>query len=171
MLICKRLLIIVLLSILFIYGCEKEDGELKIETYLYSIETSIEDPGFKCELYGNIWSYIDNDSRVDAHDHFQHTEASCFEMGLSDTYIFAETPVTVKTWNGIKESDKVAIRIKLFEDDEIGDDSFGDEIFQVPVSDIVSGVNQSGDYYEKSGMTVYLGTEWISVTFRFRIVE
>jgi len=166
---------IILLTLIFIVsGCKKDEDGYKIQAILYSLETSVEDPGIECELYGNIWSYIDNGSRVDAHDHFQHTEDSYFETGLHEVYIFAETPVSVKTWKGITDQDVIIIRIKLFEDDldlVDEDDSFGDKIFTVPVSDIISEIDQGSSFYEKSGLTVYCGTEWISITFRFRIID
>ena len=92
-------------------------------------------------------------------------------MGLNDTYIFSHTPVSAKTWRGLEGSEYIMIRINLAEDDVDlldSDDEFVAESFTYSVEDLISEIEESSTgYSEKSGLTVYSGTESITLTFRF----
>ena len=169
----RMLAAIMLVLALSFSGCEKEEGKgYNITAILHSIETEVDDPLFGCELYGSILSLPDDMNQSSAHDHFQHTEDSPFLMGLNETHVFSETDVTAKTWKNLSEDDAIIIRIILKEDDvDLGDsdDEFGVKNFTYPVDELLAAISMSSSAFaEKSGLTVYSGTESITITFHFR---
>lgn len=133
-----------------------------IKTFLYYFDTNSTDgAGDELELYGYVWSWPESLGYDYRHDHFP--DRSYKE---SSPHTFTENTQTAKTWTGLKQDDKIMIRVNIAESDTGGDDHFADKDFEVPVSDIIGSV-QAGQDYPRSGIKVYDGTEYIDFTMIF----
>lgn len=138
-----------------------------ITTTLHSFTTSVGDAGSHCEIFGNIKSWPKSLGESEAVYHFNRTASNHLSMGLSTTWYFAENTVTKRLWEGLKQDDAIFIKINLGEEDAWPNpnDDFGVATFEIPVSEIVASAG--GGFYEKSGLKVYDGGDYIDVAFRF----
>lgn len=138
-----------------------------VTTFLYKMQVHEGDVGGNCELYGNIWTWPKSLESTSAHDHLVRSSGNYIQTGNYSTYDFTENSTTVKLWNGLKQNDTISIKIAMHEVDDWPDkdDHFGVQIFNIPVAEIVTSINQG--YYDKTPLRVYDGTNYLDFTFRF----
>ena len=140
-----------------------------INTILYQMAVQEGDIGGNCELYGNILSYPKSLGNTVAHYHWHVASANYIPVGNTATYTFPENTTTAKTWVDLKQSDAIHIGIGMHEVDAFPDvdDHFGAGDFEIPVATITSGV---GGNYQKTGLRVVDGANYIDFTFNFQFV-
>jgi thiol-activated cytolysin len=138
-----------------------------INTILYQMIVHENDIGDNCELYGNIWSWPKSNGGTVKHDHLALGSANYISTGNTSTYNFTETATTVRLWEGLKQNDTISITISMHEVDDWPDvdDHFGVKTFDVPVANIATAVNPN--QYDKTGLRVIDGTNYLDFTMRF----
>lgn len=138
-----------------------------VTTFLCKMQVNENDAGNNCELYGNIWSWPKSLGSTSGHDHLVRGSGNYIQVANISTYDFTENTTTVKLWNGLKQNDTISIRIVMHEVDDWPDldDHFVEQIFDIPVAEIVTSIGQG--YYDKTPLRVYDGTNYIDFTFRF----
>jgi len=138
-----------------------------INTILYQMVIQEGDIGGNCELYGNIASWPKSLGNTAAHYHWNVASADYIPVGNTATYSFPEDTKTAKTWTGLKQNDAIHIMIGMHEVDDWPDidDHFGVGDFELPVATVTSGI---GGQFEKTGLRVVDGANYIDFTFRFQ---
>ena len=86
-------------------------------------------------------------------------------MTENGTRNFSENTTTVKLWEGLKQNDTISVYVDIKEEDLTNTDQFGKKTFEIPVADII--LSDNPEYYENNTMTVYDGSDYVTVTFRF----
>jgi thiol-activated cytolysin len=137
-----------------------------INTILYKMAVQEGDIGGSCELYGNILSWPKSLGNTVQHSHWSVASTNYIPVGNTATYTFPEDTKTAKTWVGLKQNDAIHILIGMHEVDDWPDvdDHFGAGDFEIPVATITSGI---GGQYEKTGLRVVDGANYIDFTFKF----
>ena len=136
-----------------------------IKTSLYSFTAHASDPGDNLELYGNIYSWP---IRLGVDSRHLHWTGFTY-MGQSSTYTFSEDDKIVCNWTNMFQTDTIDIQIRIVEQDDGAnpDDKYTIKTFPVPVKDIILNQDMEKGYYEKTGMKVTDGSDYINVAFRF----
>ncbi len=137
-----------------------------IQTYLRSFEAHASDAGGNLELYGGVFSYPKHLGFDAYHRHW----SGFTYMSSSVTRDFAEDTFAVTNWIGLRQTDTISININIKEEDDGPNDQYTIKTFEVPVAEIALGEVNTDDYYVKTNLNVYDGTDWIKVTFWFKPV-
>lgn len=133
-----------------------------INTYLRGFDTNSTDgAGDELELYGQVYSWPASLGSGVAHDHFPNGS-----YAEDAAHTFPANTTTLKTWTDINMVDTIMVKINIKEEDTGDDDVFGVATYKVPVPDIIGSV-VAGQDYDRTGLKVYDGTEWIDFTMRF----
>lgn len=136
-----------------------------IKTYMQSMKLDISDAGGNAELYGTVRTWPASLGQTAAHFHLNRPRSSQMDVSEKANHQFPLTTETEKQWTGLKDNDKIVIRIEMREADTTGDDVFTATSFEVPVSEMITSMEQG--FYQKSGFKVFSGTQSIDFTFKF----
>ena len=136
-----------------------------IKALMASMKLNISDAGGNAEIYGNVKSWPASLGESAAHIHFNRSASNYQSFSEKENHTFPINIETEREWPGMKGDDKIIVKIDMKENDTTGDDKFGVSTFEVPVSEIITSMEQG--YFEKTGMTVYSGTQSINFTFKF----
>jgi len=139
-----------------------------MNTFLYHLDANGSDAGGNLELYGNVYSWpkrLSTDVRV---DHFARGSGNYLSVAQSGEYTFTENTTTLRMWAGLKQTDTIMVLINLAEVDDWPDtdDHFGNQTFAIPVATIITSA-VAGEGYDKTGMRVYNGDDYVDFTVRF----
>ena len=142
-----------------------------MNTFLYYLKANGSDAGGNLELYGNVYSWpkrLGTGVRV---DHFARGSGGYLSVAQSGEYYFPENTTTLRHWAGLKQTDTIMVLINLAEVDDWPDvdDHYGDQTFAIPVADIITTA-VAGQAYDKAGMRVYDGDDYVDFTMRFTYI-
>ncbi len=136
-----------------------------IKVLMQHMKINASDPGGNVELFGQIKSWTQSLGEGTAHLHFNVSRSNYNDYGEKASHTFPINTVTEKEWKGLKGDDKIMVRIDLKEADTFGDDIYKASTFTIPVSDIITSMEQG--FFDRKNMTVYDGNDNINFTFRF----
>ncbi|MBN2767450.1 MAG: thiol-activated cytolysin family protein [Paludibacteraceae bacterium] len=136
-----------------------------IKALMANMKLNISDAGGNAELYGNVKCWPASLGEGAAHTHFNRSSGNYMDFSEKANHTFPVNTETEKEWTDLKADDKIIVRIDMKEADTGSDDSFGASNFEIPVSEIITSVEQG--FFEKTGMKVYSGTQSIDFTFKF----
>lgn len=136
-----------------------------IKTSLSKMKLNISDAGGNAEIYGTIKSWTKGLGEDNAHVHYYRSSDKYQSFGEKEDYTFPANTDTELSWNGLKQSDIISVRIAMSEADTGSDDVFTPATFEIKVADIVTGMNQG--VYERSDLKVNCGTAYLNFTFKF----
>ncbi|GAB1416788.1 hypothetical protein MASR2M117_21940 [Paludibacter sp.] len=136
-----------------------------IKTLMARMKLNVSDAGGNAEIYGNVISWVASQGEGSAHNHFNRSAKNYQSFDEKENHTFPINLETEREWRNLKGDDKFFVKISMKEADTTNDDVFGVSTFEIPVSEIISSMDQG--FYEKTGMKVYCGTDWIDFTFKF----
>ncbi len=136
-----------------------------IKTLMAGMKLDISDAGGNAEIYGNVKSWPASLGETAAHTHFNRSGSNYQSFQEKENHTFPVSTQTEKEWNGLKGDDKILVKIDMKEADTGSDDVFTVSTFEIPVSEIITSIEQG--FYEKTGMKVYSGTQSIDFRFKF----
>lgn len=136
-----------------------------IKALMQNMKINASDAGGNVELYGTVKSWPHSLGESASHFHFNVPSNNYSDFNEKANHNFPINTVTEKEWKGLKGDDKITIRIDLKEADTGADDVFTATSFEVPVSEMITSMEQG--FYQKSGFKVFSGTQSIDFTFKF----
>lgn len=136
-----------------------------IKALMAHMKINASDAGGNVELYGTVKSWPHSLGEGASHFHFNVPSNNYSDFNEKASHTFPVNTITEKEWTGLKGDDKISVRIDLKEADTGTDDVFAATTFEVPVSEIITSMNQG--FYQKDGFKVYSGTQSIDFTFKF----
>ena len=136
-----------------------------IKALMEHMKINASDAGGNVELYGTVKSWPHSLGEGASHFHFNVPSNNYSDFDEKASHTFPVNTTTEKEWTGLKGDDKISVRIDLKEADTGTDDVFAATTFEVPVSEIITSMNQG--FYQKDGFKVYSGTQSIDFTFQF----
>jgi hypothetical protein len=136
-----------------------------VKTLMESMKLDISDAGGNAEIYGNVKSWPASLGEGAAHTHFSRSAGNYQSFDEKANHVFPVTAQTEREWRGLKGDDKILVKIDMRENDTTGDDKFDISTFEIPVSEIITAMDQG--YFQKTGLKVYSGTQSIDFTFKF----
>jgi hypothetical protein len=105
------------------------------------------------------------------HKHWEKPSSNPLGMSINGTHGFANAHPAIKTYEGLKHKDEIAIYIRLAEKDYFPykDDKYETLIYSVNIQQIITSLNEYG-YYDAPGFRVRdegRKSETVHVYFRF----
>jgi thiol-activated cytolysin len=151
----------------------RTDNMFDIEARLLKFYLNITDPGSTCKLYGRVVSYKKGPLATEAtgHKHWERSSSNPHILPVVGTYNFPDAIPAKKTYEGLKHNDEIMIYVRLAEVDDWPylDDKYETLLFNVPVSRIMTSLNEQG-YYDAPAFKVRdekRSKEYILVYYRF----
>lgn len=135
---------------------------------------NITDAGSNCELYGRVVSFVKGPlaNETTGHKHWERASSNPLTMSIKGTYTFTDASPHTKEYQDLKHNDEIAVYIRLAEKDYLSnDDKYDNLTFFVPVSRIMTSLNEHG-YYNAPAFRVRdqaRRKEYIDVFFRFTL--